>query len=243
MDARRFSTGQGRPVEKSRQRSGPAMRSIVGAQAGGAFFAPGFFAQAKKGGSRPFRGTKAFASAGAVLLCLERPTQDQGQDQGQDQELSLPCGERVTFLCLCKEKLTKRKHTLPPRPRCCASRVHSAGRIFRRDVLVSSKNAAHPCASPRWGLVCQLRRCGREPGKSKSTARAMANGKQQQPSKRTQVITRNNEAASNRGFVQELRRLRGSHRVEARRQRADHQHPAVHQHEQQNLERGRHQHR
>ena len=90
------------------------------------------------------------------------------------QGLSLPFGERVTFLCLCKEKLTKRKHTLPTRPRRCASRVHSAAGIFRRDVPVSSKNDVHPCTSPLRGPVRRLRRCGRGPGGAKAGATATA---------------------------------------------------------------------
>jgi hypothetical protein len=43
------------------------------------FFAPGFFAQAKKGGSRPFRGTKVFAFDVAVLLHTRSRNQTQSQ--------------------------------------------------------------------------------------------------------------------------------------------------------------------
>src|SRR5690606_31617925 len=67
-----------------------------------------------------------------------------------------------------KEKVAKRKHALPTRPRHYVPRVHSAAGIFRRDILVSSKNDVHPCTSPLRGLVRRLRRCGREPGKSKA---------------------------------------------------------------------------
>ena len=56
--------------------------------------------------------------------------------------------ERATFLCSCKEKVAKRKHALPPRPMRCAHWVHSASGIFRRDILVSSKNGVHPCTPP-----------------------------------------------------------------------------------------------
>ena len=92
--------------------------------------------------------------------------------QKQEQKLSLPFGERVTFLCLCKEKLTKRKHTLPPRPRRYATRVHSAGRIFRRDIPVPSKNDAHPCASPHSGscLPAPSLRKGTRHGNSNSNS-------------------------------------------------------------------------
>jgi len=43
------------------------------------------------------------------------------------------------------------KHTLPTRLPRCALQVHSAGRIFRRYIPVSSKNDVHPCTSPRTG--------------------------------------------------------------------------------------------
>ena len=95
-------------------------------------------------------------------------------EQQQGQELSLPFGERVTFLCLCKEKLTKRKHTLPPRPRRYATRVHSAGRIFRRDIPVPSKNDAHPCASPHAGSCLPAPSLRKEPGTATAKAKATA---------------------------------------------------------------------
>ncbi len=121
-----------------------------------------------------------------------------GPKSKSERELSLPFGERVTFLCSCKEKLTKRKHALPAHPPRCALQVHCAAGIFRRDIPVSSKNDVlvrfavesgavaarrlpvrrgeavlrifppNPCTSPLRGLVRQLRCYGREPGKSKS---------------------------------------------------------------------------
>ncbi|WP_282266675.1 hypothetical protein [Stenotrophomonas sp. PS02298] len=53
MDVRRFSTIQGCIVEKSCQRSEPASRSGVGAEAGCVSFGYFFFAQAKKSDSLP----------------------------------------------------------------------------------------------------------------------------------------------------------------------------------------------
>ncbi len=53
------------------------------------------------------------------------------------------------------------KHTLPTRPPRFALQVHSAAGIFRRDIPVSSKNDAHPCAPPLRGPIHQPRRFGR----------------------------------------------------------------------------------
>src|SRR3546814_187065 len=57
MDVRRFPRGQDAPSENPDGSANP-MRSI-GREGGVCFFAPGFFAQAKKGGSRR-HGAKAF---------------------------------------------------------------------------------------------------------------------------------------------------------------------------------------
>gem|GEM_PF-1882118 len=59
------------------------------------------------------------------------------------------------------------KHTLPTRPPRFALQVHSAAGIFRRDIPVSSKNDAHPCAPPLRGPIRQLRRFGRGPASQK----------------------------------------------------------------------------
>ncbi len=75
-------------------------------------------------------------------------------------------------LCLCKEKVAKRKHALPSRPTRCARRVHSAAGIFRHDIPVVSKNDVHPCTSPLRGLFRRLRRYGREPERQKQEATA-----------------------------------------------------------------------
>ena len=106
--------------------------------------------------------------------------------QEQEQELSLPFGERVTFLCLCKEKITKRKHTLPTRPRRCATRVHSASGIFRHDIPVVAKNDVHPCTSPFgfFPLAPSLRK-GPGESKSKATATATATAKARATAKAT----------------------------------------------------------
>ena len=49
---------------------------------------------------------------------------------------------------LVQRKVAQRNTPLPPRPRHCVPRVHSASGIFRRDIHISSKNDARPCASP-----------------------------------------------------------------------------------------------
>jgi len=116
----------------------------------------------RKGRSRPEGGRKPLILFLLLLPVSQMPT---GKSK---QMLSLPFGERVTFLCLCKEKITKRKHTLPTRLPRCALQVHSASRIFRRYIPVSSKNDVRPARRPVRGLVCQLRRCGRGPGRAKA---------------------------------------------------------------------------
>ena len=98
--------------------------------------------------------------------------------QDQDQRLSPACGARAHLSLLVQRNMAQRgasstaewlvKHTLPPRPRRCATRVHSAGRIFRRDIHVSSKNDAHPCASPRSGSCLPAPSLRKGPGKSKA---------------------------------------------------------------------------
>src|SRR3546814_16079582 len=50
MDVRRFPRGQDAPSENPAGSANPAQRA--GREGGVCFFAPGFFAQAKKGGSR-----------------------------------------------------------------------------------------------------------------------------------------------------------------------------------------------
>ena len=119
----------------------------VGALPGCAFFWLLFFAQAKKSDSRLRSRSESlcFQALASAAFSKEK------KFQLQEQELSLSFGERVTSLCLCKEKVTKRKHTLPPRPTRYARRVHSAAGIFRRDIPVSSKNDVHPCTSPLTG--------------------------------------------------------------------------------------------
>ena len=78
------------------------------------------------------------------------------------------------FSLLVQRKDNQKKHTLPPRPRRCATRVHSAGRIFRRYILAPSKNDVRPARRAVRGLGCQLRRCGRGPVRQKLRARTKA---------------------------------------------------------------------
>ena len=88
---------------------------------------------------------------------------NQDQDQDQDQGLSPAFGARAHLSLLVQRKVAQRKHTLPTRLPRCALQVHSAAGIFRRYILVSSKNDVRPARRPVRGLVCQLRRCGRGP--------------------------------------------------------------------------------
>ena len=87
-----------------------------------------------------------------LLLALLSLLEKINADAKATSKASTPAArERVTFLCSCKEKVTKRKHALPPRPTRCARRVHSAAGIFRHDIPVVSKNDVHPCTSPLTG--------------------------------------------------------------------------------------------
>ena len=188
------------PSPRSARIAGDRRAQPDGSRPGCAFFWLLFFAQAKKSDSRLRSRSESlcFQALASAAFSKEK------KFQLQEQELSLSFGERVTSLCLCKEKVTKRKHTLPPRPTRYARRVHSAAGIFRRDIPVSSKNDVlarfavesgavaarrlpvrrgeavlrlfppNPCTSPLRGLVRRLRRCGREPGKARSRATATA---------------------------------------------------------------------
>jgi len=54
----------------------------------------------------------------------------------------------VTFLCLCKRKVTKRKHTLPSRPLHAVQRVRFANGTFRRNIHVAAKSDGHRARRP-----------------------------------------------------------------------------------------------
>jgi hypothetical protein len=57
---------------------------------------------------------------------------------------------------LCKEKITKRKHTPSVAPGALR-RVHGFRGVFRQDIRVLSKNARRPAARPL-GLIRETRR-------------------------------------------------------------------------------------
>ena len=57
------------------------------------------------------------------------------------------CRERVTFLCLCKEKVTKRKHTPSVAPGA-ERRVHGLRRVFRQHIRVLVEKRAASCRAP-----------------------------------------------------------------------------------------------
>ena len=77
------------------------------------------------------------------------------------------------FSLLVQRKDNQKKHTLPPRPRRCATRVHSASGILRHDIPVVAKNDVHPCTSP-FGFFPLAPSLRKGPGKSKSKATATA---------------------------------------------------------------------
>ena len=57
------------------------------------------------------------------------------------------CRERVTFLCLCKEKVTKRKHTPSVAPGA-SRRVHGFRGVFRQHIRVLVEKRAASCRAP-----------------------------------------------------------------------------------------------
>ena len=97
--------------------------------------------------------------------------------------LSLPaCVSRWCashFSLLVQRKVTKRKHTRAARPSLRYGSAIAAG-ISGRHIHVPSGNDAHPVRRPS-GIPHWLRRCGREPGKSKAEAEAEANNEAPQP--------------------------------------------------------------
>ncbi len=84
--------------------------------------------------------------------------------------------EELFFACAKKRGPKRRfstaewlvKHTLPTRLPRCALQVHSAGRIFRRYIPVSSKNDVHPCTSPRTGSCLPAPSLRKGPGGSRA---------------------------------------------------------------------------
>ena len=116
---------------------------------------------------------------GSESLCLCSRSRSNGngngnQDQDQDQGLSPAFGARAHLSLLVQRKVAQRKHTLPTRLPRCALQVHSAGRIFRRYIPVSSKNDVHPCTSPRAGSCLPAPSLRKGPGRSKAGATATA---------------------------------------------------------------------
>ena len=74
--------------------------------------------------------------------------------------------------CVCSCSSFQNKVQQQDHPRC-ALQVHSTGRIFRRDTPVSSKNDAHPCASPRSESCLPAPSLRKGPGTSKARARTI----------------------------------------------------------------------
>ena len=85
-----------------------------------------------------------------------------------------PSGREPPFFARAKKGGPK-KHAPASAPSVpSALRVHSAGRIFRRDILVSSKNDVHPCTSP-FGLFPPA------PSLRKGTLKVKSNEQQPKP--------------------------------------------------------------
>ena len=96
------------------------------------------------------------------------------QGREQDQRLSLSFGARATFLCSCKETWPKEST-----PCLRARRATRAGStpppgFFDETSLSRRKTTCIPARRPSRGLIRRLRRCGREPVKSKAGATVKA---------------------------------------------------------------------
>ena len=154
------------------ERRGPMRRSRIGSRPAVLSFGYLFFARAKKSNSLPEGERKPLLLP--LLLPLSTEPNAEAKSKAGARAFAPASHERATFLCSCKEKVAKRKHALPPRPRRYAPRVHSAAGIFRHDIPVVSKNDVHPCTSPLRGLVRRLRRYGRGPERQKPRATTKA---------------------------------------------------------------------
>ena len=121
-----------------------------------------------------------------ILLSLQSQSQSRSRAGSRSRAFARLRRASTPFFACAKKGGPKRrfstaewlvKHTLPTRLPRCALQVHSAGRIFRRYILVSSKNDVRPARRPVRGLVCQLRRCGRGPVDQELWSNCRSNGR------------------------------------------------------------------
>ena len=122
---------------------------------------------------------KALASVVAVAVAVAAKAKAKASASA---ELSPACGARAHLSLLVQRNVAQRKHTLPPRPRRYAARVHSASGIFRHDIPVVAKNDVLPCTSPFgfFPLAPSLRK-GPDRSKAGTKARATATAKATPP--------------------------------------------------------------
>ena len=122
-----------------------------GAPPGCAFFWLLFFAQAKKSDSRLRSRSESlcFQALASASFSKEK------KFQLQEQELSLSFGERVTSLCLCKEKVTKEKAHPTSGSRCARlPSFHPCSRgPPRRAIPGPSRLSRHPCRSTPYATI------------------------------------------------------------------------------------------
>ncbi|GEM_PF-5194783 len=133
MDARRFSTRQGRLVEKSRRWSGPMTRSGMGAKAGCAFFGPLFLCTSKERCARSPSGERKLLLLLLLPLCFQLYAgwrEHQGKHQRkQGQGLSLPLRGASYFSLLVQRKASQKK----ARPACAPDVLRTPGSLHWQD--------------------------------------------------------------------------------------------------------------
>ena len=129
--------------------------------------------------------TRSPKGSESLCLCFRLSLQPQPQSRSRSRAFARLRRASTPFFACAKKGGPKRrfstaewlvKHTLPTRLPRCALQVHSAGRIFRRYIPVSSKNDVRPARRPVRVLVCQLRRCGRGPVGQRLQSNCNCNG-------------------------------------------------------------------
>ncbi len=183
MDARRFSPRQGRRVEKSRWRSGPASRSGVGAEAGCVSFGYLFFAQAKKSNSLPEGERKPWLQLllpkpkpKPVPMPVPVPVQSFRPPSARERTLtSHSAVERLFFACAKKGGPKKAHPAYAPSARCAPGPLRCRDFSTIHPCIVEKRRAS--CTSPRAGSCPSAPSLRKGPGRAKAEATAKTTAK------------------------------------------------------------------
>ena len=139
------------------ERRGPMRRSRIGSRPGCAFFWLLFFAQAKRrffnsrmaGQSDSLLRSRSESSAFRLLFLAATFPPSGKQGSSKSKGFRSPIGERVTSLCSCKEKVTKRSAFQQPNGWSSTPCLRASGPLRRRDFSTRrpcrvEKRRAHP---------------------------------------------------------------------------------------------------